>query len=116
MKQKGTTIVVYLCSNQLLKPGEKENSKIFGNLEVHGKTFEDSDTNTPATSYCSSDLRRLPVPLLDTGFGNLQASVDNTQSCKSCLLQVRSVVVIRHLHSEINRVNIKLGKTENGRA
>lgn len=39
------------------------------------------------------------VLLLDAGFGNFEAPVHNTQPRKSCLLQIRPVVVISHLHT-----------------
>lgn len=50
-------------------------------------------TMSPPNSLPAS----LPVPLLDTRFGNLQALVHSTQPCKGCLLQIRPVVVICHL-------------------
>lgn len=52
------------------------------------------------------DLIRLSGLLLDTRFRNLEASVHYAQSCKSCLLQIRSVIVVTDLGSKKARINM----------
>ena len=49
----------------------------------------------------SSLFEGLPVPLLHTGFGNLEAAMDSTKPCKSSLGQVWPVEVIRYLQTRL---------------
>ena len=50
-------------------------------------------SSLPATEFAG-----LPVPLLDTGLGNLKAPVNSTQPGECCFLQVGPVVVVSNLH------------------
>lgn len=55
-----------------------------------------TDVASQLTFPLLTDLS-LSVPLLNTRLGNLEASVDSTQPCKGCLLQIWPIVVVSHL-------------------
>lgn len=50
-----------------------------------------------SNSLPTRSFHGLPIPLLDTGFGDFEAPVHSTQPSKGSFFKVRPVVVISHL-------------------